>query len=634
MAETQETTSIDGSTETISVDDSTSEGANSIPSARRTATPRSSLGTDSEEMDASKPNHVSVNKKRRREVHGDYASSDDSEGASEYVPKLLRRSTRRDQRSSPGQVPTTRSAGRPAPMRYSLMQRISTSINVPKNSAGKTGEESSSSREALDDSTQSDLSDSSSDGEGVSKIPKRRGTRRRVPVLKARVNQVTKPPPGIRCPKCWRNLPDELIGSHIESCIGVSSSPDRPNTNGANFTSIADNEEPVEHDDTPHGQESENETISKRKTRTPSRPHVSTGTGTLCSEPGSNDLPTNQGNATKPQPTRTIGGNYTICEHVESVLRTVRQERMESTQTRLRQMLKEKNARLQGKHDIRRSGITYGRLPRGESQPFDESLLRARDFPIPIDTHHTVFLRKNFSSLNVDENSSDEGDSSVEISSPRRPLQSRGKNSAESDPNQEDTLERLRKQISPSQQKHVKAISEFLLPDRIGTGYEEAEVDTDIDNVLARLRQDGLDGDEAHEHLAVILQEGLNRIKRRWAKTRGTTEPRRQHSTVYEDVMSSFRDLFCRRCFMFDCNLHGLPDDFNPAIQSEMAVRFDNSGFFKVRTRMPLFWILAEVSRITIRPSCRLGPPQFVFPRPLASLVAMSLRDRARKLLN
>jgi len=46
----------------------------------------------------------------------------------------------------------------------------------------------------------------------------------------------------------------------------------------------------------------------------------------------------------------------------------------------------------------------------------------------------------------------------------------------------------------------------------------------------------------------------------------------------YEGIMDSFRHLFCRRCFVYDCNRHGIVPQNNLELQTALAIRKETEG--------------------------------------------------------
>lgn len=75
-----------------------------------------------------------------------------------------------------------------------------------------------------------------------------------------------------------------------------------------------------------------------------------------------------------------------------------------------------------------------------------------------------------------------------------------------------------------------------------------------------------------------------------------TTSPRNsdanfaaRETTHYEDVMDSFRSLFCRQCLVYDCNLHGNLPPPNLAFQTKLAIEKDKENELDVKEDPPSF---------------------------------------------
>jgi len=58
-------------------------------------------------------------------------------------------------------------------------------------------------------------------------------------------------------------------------------------------------------------------------------------------------------------------------------------------------------------------------------------------------------------------------------------------------------------------------------------------------------------------------------------------------ATSYEEVMDSYRNLFCRRCFIYDCNVHGNIPKPSIEVQGELAVQREKEGFWEKEELLP-----------------------------------------------
>jgi hypothetical protein len=269
-------------------------------------------------------------------------------------------------------------------------------------------------------------------------------------------------------------------------------------------------------------------------------------------------------------------------EEVDDALRHVQQRKTKRRNERLKKALDSKNALL---GQLKPNNENLHRFPLLNpivNASFDSSHLKDQDHPLPRDEFTTIFLKRHFTSPNDDKtDSSDDNDSSdqEEASSERKKAAS-GK-----EPNEENAPlvidvdeESTSKKIDASPSK----IAEFNAREKIGVGYEQTETDEEIDEVLERVQHLGHDRNEVHRYLALLLQEEVARIKGRFDKTNQKMLPRRVHDTPYQNIMSSFRDLFCRRCLTYDCNVHGLAEDYDPSVQAEIAMYKEETGFWKV----------------------------------------------------
>ena len=134
-----------------------------------------------------------------------------------------------------------------------------------------------------------------------------------------------------------------------------------------------------------------------------------------------------------------------------------------------------------------------------------------------------------------------------------------------------------------------------------GAEYHERDTNDVLDAVLLllqqRLKENGVESTselnkQLHESLAEIMDEYLDRIHQRYdlviletkappplpAKAKVPTKERKLET--YMDAMDTYRPIFCRRCFIYDCNMHGNLGKTTLELQAELAVQRERDGFW------------------------------------------------------
>jgi hypothetical protein len=178
-----------------------------------------------------------------------------------------------------------------------------------------------------------------------------------------------------------------------------------------------------------------------------------------------------------------------------------------------------------------------------EGDVLDSTHLQEADHPLPEDNVATLYLKKNFGEFDDDSTANlHEGENAVNNS------QSEGVQKTE----------------------------------RRRPGYEEDETIKTIKAVLQRLSSKILiDPSEVYEQLAALLDKDVSVVEK-VAEELKKTEPSRKKLGPYDTVMESFRDLLCTRCFIYDCGLHGLAEHYSSDLAAEVAMKKEESGFWKV----------------------------------------------------
>eukprot|EP00934_Nitzschia_sp_Nitz4_P002524 Nitzschia sp. Nitz4//scaffold70_size99833//49162//52194//NITZ4_004596-RA/size99833-snap-gene-0.144-mRNA-1//-1//CDS//3329557138//2514//frame0 len=241
---------------------------------------------------------------------------------------------------------------------------------------------------------------------------------------------------------------------------------------------------------------------------------------------------------------------------IEDAIRKTRNDRKEERLTMFRDLIRQKNTMLAGQQPT--SKVLFGSLPKAFNEALPSSYVHERDYPLPKDDQFTMTLRSNFLPWGKDskKHALDEGDFEEESS---------------------DDL---------SESK----IEEFQDPDLVASGYELADISGDVFQALTTLSKQDYRMDEVQEYMGSLLRLKPESIEKHWREflDRDKKTESRKYESKYENVMGTFRLLFCRRCFVFDCSIHGNSEaDTPPDTQLEYGLFLDKAGFWEDFKRNP-----------------------------------------------
>jgi histone-lysine N-methyltransferase EZH2 len=131
-----------------------------------------------------------------------------------------------------------------------------------------------------------------------------------------------------------------------------------------------------------------------------------------------------------------------------------------------------------------------------------------------------------------------------------------------------------------------------------GAEYEERTTNDILDEILKLIYEEQLEEETItpelnsaiHEALAAIMDEYQDRIHQRYELVILKNTPvvvappppqKKKKLESYMDAMDTYRPLFCRRCFIYDCNMHSNLTKPSLQLQGELAVQRERDGFWE-----------------------------------------------------
>ena len=231
--------------------------------------------------------------------------------------------------------------------------------------------------------------------------------------------------------------------------------------------------------------------------------------------------------------TKSSSPSMEKLNEVQSSLDKVQKNQTKMKKDMLRRALNAKNEMLSKVISYTDAKQVPTLLPFVKEKPLEAEYLKHVDYPIPRDTTTTIFVQRSFAESGTKVGAEDH---------------------------------------KPKEKYDYLGASDEMAV------YEEEERDKEISLVLKNSTH--IEEKILHEHLATLLNVKKSHIKYLSEKLNQKLEvfiP----DNPYERQMSTFRDLFCQRCMVYDCFVHGSKrGNYSPQLQAEIALLKEESGYW------------------------------------------------------
>jgi hypothetical protein len=97
-------------------------------------------------------------------------------------------------------------------------------------------------------------------------------------------------------------------------------------------------------------------------------------------------------------------------------------------------------------------------------------------------------------------------------------------------------------------------------------------------NVATSHWDKGLTYNEKRQEWARRIQDRFQKLITKHHETEANESSTKDSHLLFLDTMDSYRKLWCRRCYVYDCNLHAVHDKMSHDVQQKLALRKEHNG--------------------------------------------------------